>query len=110
MGEGSSRELEVKLRDVSSNGSFVNAELVGKDKVVSLKHGDRISVVRPPSLGAEQGPVSIGYILFRQLARMRQHTTTGDRACGHAHDRADNETFPADADAAEDSEPPVQPE
>ena len=99
----------MKLRDVSSNGSFVNAELVGKDKVVSLKHGDRISVVRPPSAGAEQGAVSIGYILFRQLARMRCHVSAEERA-HHVYGGADNETYPADADAADDSEQPVQPE
>jgi hypothetical protein len=112
VGEGASRELEVKLRDVSSNGSFVNAELVGKDKVVSLKHGDRISVVRPHSLGAEQGAASIGYILFRQRARMR-HPHADERA-GQAAGGADNETFPAEPDAehadADDSEPPVQPQ
>lgn len=59
----------MKLKDVSSNGAYVNSELVGRDNVVSLKHGDRISVVRPQGVngeGAGGGNANVGYILFQQ--------------------------------------------
>eukprot|EP00307_Rebecca_sp_RCC1486_P015039 CAMPEP_0119420590 /NCGR_PEP_ID=MMETSP1335-20130426/23879_1 /TAXON_ID=259385 /ORGANISM="Chrysoculter rhomboideus, Strain RCC1486" /LENGTH=133 /DNA_ID=CAMNT_0007445957 /DNA_START=90 /DNA_END=491 /DNA_ORIENTATION=+ len=78
-------QLQPRLTDLSSNGTYVNGEFVGRDKTVTLKNGDRIGVVRPQSEDASG--TSMGYVVYRhrtslllaQPKRSSEHSgTEGD--------------------------------
>lgn len=107
--EGSSRQmpqLQPRLTDLSSNGTYVNGEFVGRDKTVTLKNGDRIGVVRPQT--EEAAGTSMGYVVYRHrtspliphLRRSPEHSGTEGEATaggGNVDDAADGAALTPDA-------------
>lgn len=58
-------EMKIIVEDLSSNGTFVNGELVGKGKHVELKNGDEIMLLRASESVKQKEEIGFIFILLK---------------------------------------------
>lgn len=66
------KNKKMVLKDTSTNGTFVNGELVGKNKLRTLKHGDRVRFGKSTKQNHSQGGAEIcvpEYLLMKASVR-----------------------------------------
>mmetsp|Transcript_6696 Transcript_6696/g.16476 ORF Transcript_6696/g.16476 Transcript_6696/m.16476 type:complete len:268 (+) Transcript_6696:2-805(+) len=97
-------QLQPRLTDVSSNGTFINGDRVTRHETVTLNCGDVISVVRP---SAPDDASAVGYVIYRHRASplLREDQALADLG----YDASGNDTEGAgDAERAEAADPDPQ--